>query len=151
MHKKFAFTLIELLLFLVIFAIFSSITAPRFLTYQKKIRLQASTEIMKTYLYKNFSNARSKPNIFGVSGIAASNDFQIFECNYPDCSTIINTETITLRKNVSIDQDFNIKFLPPHGDLEFNGGDEISIFLNYESEQKEIKIYKQSGLITNEE
>ncbi len=150
MNKNTAFTLIELLVFLIVFAIFSSMVAPQFLSYQKKIRLHASTELLKTYLYKSFSNARSKPSVFGVTGNTNANDFQVFECDFPSCTTITNTKTIPLRKKTLIDNDFNIKFLPPHGDLDFLGGDEISLFLNYESTQEEIKIYKKSGLITNE-
>jgi len=150
MRKNHAFTLIELLLFFAIFAIFSSIIVPSFLDYQKKIRLQSSVELIKTALYKSFSSARSQPKIFGVSGTSGKNVFQVFECDFPNCTTLTTIEIPVLRKNVLFNNSFKIKFLPPHGDPDFIGGDELKIFLNYDNKQEIIKIYKSSGLITNE-
>ncbi len=150
MNKKPAFTLIELLVLFAILAIFSAIAAPKFINYRRKIRLQSSVEIMKTSLYKNFSSARSQPSIFGVSGISGGNSLETFKCDFPNCTTKTNIKNENLRSNVLLDSDFEIKFLPPHGDANFIGGDTLSVFLNYDGEQKEIKIYKSSGLITNE-
>jgi len=150
MNKKSAFTLIELLVFFVVAAIFATIAIPQFLSYQKKIRLTSSVEIVRTALYKSFSSARSRPKFFIASGISGENQFQTFECEIPNCLTRTNINVINLRSNVFFDDDFSIRFVPPHGDPDFVG-DELNISLNYDGQQKRIIIYKKSGLIANED
>ena len=104
---------------------------------------------MQTTLQKCFSSARSTTKVFAVSGEADSNEISLLlDCSNTNDS--VPPSPIKLQSGVFLSNPFDVKFFPPHGDMEFVGfaEDELLLNLAIDSEHSgSIKLYKKSGLI----
>ena len=155
-HHK-GFSLIELLVVITLVAILSGIFAPNFARFFRKSRLENSVRIVETTLQQAFSSARATPYLYGVKGTKDSNEIISFKCLKKNCTSSTdpvdpqNQPPIKLESSVIINsENFEVRFIPPHGDMQFVGEteDEITIqILSGENDSTNLKLYKKSGLI----
>ncbi len=183
--KNKGFTLIELIVVMIILAILASMIGPSFLNFRRKKDLDYSVQNFRVALSEAFSSSRSKSRIYGV-GVGGRQDdleaeytnkkIQKFSYDYKACmqNGILNLSDDCLATKVSTDEPFLgtvhviegtssmlsggffIYFLPPHGDISWNG----RLSSNTEEEgvlevileddygnKKSFKIYENSGLV----
>lgn len=148
------FTLIEILVVMALVALLFGIFAPSFADFFRKNRLANSSNTLETTLQLAFSSARATPYYYFVQGVKDDEEFTFRKCKKSNCSepgdpleyTIIDLDSGIL---ISSD-DFNVQFLPPHGDMQFIGttDEEITIsLLSGGVNTAKLKLYKKSGLI----
>lgn len=158
MKKWSAFSLIELIVTLSVIAILAAIVVPTFGGYQQQKRLLFARDILETELQKAFSSARSEPRVFGVSGIANSNTYTVFSCDFVSnekCeigSSNYTSEHIPFERGIQNMNNFFVQFIPPHGDIDEMHtvlDDENRITLRTENAEKttQLKVNQKSGLI----
>lgn len=184
--KNKGFTLIELVVVMVILGILASMIGPSFLNFRRKKDLDYSVQNFRIALSEAFSSSRSKSRIYGVGlgGRQGDQDaeytnrkIQKFSYDYKSCmeNGILNlSKQNCLDSKISIDEPFLgtvhviegtsgilsggffIYFIPPHGDISWNGtlnGNtnekgvlEVILEDDY-GNKKSFKIYEKSGLI----
>ncbi len=176
--KKEGFTLVELLLVIVIIGILSALLGPSFLDFSRKKDIEYSVDSFKTTLSEAFSSSRSSTKIYQVAiGGRPDNDtVKTYSYDYTSCCangicefSNSNTETeACMNSKQEIYQEpflgtvkliepmggFSIYFLPPHGDIVWNGRIEndgvLEVVLADEYDhEKPFKIYERSGLVGN--
>lgn len=152
-----AFTLIEILVVICLIGILAGILSPDFARFFRKNRLENSVRTVETTLQQAFSSSRATPSIFGVRGSNNANQITSYKCENAKCDNITET-TDELETSVNIkDSNFNVRFIPPHGDMKFFNQDgtekdvnvvELLIsILSGGRDEANFKLYKKSGLI----
>ena len=155
-RKQFGFTLIELLVTMTIMGLLFVIAMPVFTEFQAASRLKEASQIVGTVFGEAFSSARSRPECFVVEG-EKGNPAKIWLKSYArkDCQNLENEKTTReqeLGSGIKMSQDFQVKFSPPFGDIEFldndsQDKDDLKIKL-CNTECVGFQIYKKSGLVT---
>lgn len=146
--KKNAFTLVELVITLAIMGILGALVVPSFFEYQRAKNLDISAQLIETSLSQGFSSSRATPRIFGVQALKGSSEIETFECDYPDC-TQKEGKSFSITTDVAIQDDFEVLFLPPHGDISPDSFEGASLDIevkNGKNESRILRIYKSSGL-----
>jgi len=142
------FTLIELLVVMSIIAILFTIGMPIFSQFQNSSRLKESAQTVETVFGEAFSEARSRPEFFIVKG--RENTLSLESYQDKNYQNKIISRDFPLNPGVKFSEDFEVKYLPPFGDIEI-GDDNQNNVLEIEICNKEcvnFKLYKKSGLLT---
>ena len=161
------FTLIELIVVMVLIGIMFSLVGPSFLNYSRSQDLTQSHQEFQTFLSEAFSESRSGGKLVAVTANSRSSEVVRAEYDYSiccpsgicefgnDCDPLPDTQNIyTLEggvKMVQPESGLGLFFVPPHGDISWNGAveeDRLDVLLadEYENE-KSFSIYRRSGLI----
>ncbi len=149
---KLGFTLVEILVVVTIIGIIAAILVPNYLEFYKKSNLESTIKLTQATLSEGFSYARSRSNHFLVVGTQGQTFIEVQSCDDLACSSTTTQEKFDfLGSNKLKSNDLKIKFLAPHGDLEFpdeaSSVEEIIIKIGDDTLERSIKIYKKSGLI----
>ncbi len=153
-YKKTGFSLVELLVTVTIIGLITAIAAPSYLEYYRKTNLDNATKLLQASLNEGFSKSRSQAHHYEVSGEKDQPFFVIKKCEDKTCSSttaLYSLAQTTFPGDVQIiSEAFRIRFLAPHGDLEFPDDaslEHLTITLKTHHYDSRTKIYKNSGLI----
>ncbi len=154
------FTLVEIIISVIIIGILAVVSLSTFSHFREKSNLDLSAQILESTLQKSFSQARSNPAIFGVLGTENGNKVYTFRCEEANCADRDPLNILPITKleggvQIKTSEYFDIRFLPPHGDIEFFdeageklAGEELTLEITTKNnETKSLKIHKQSGFI----
>ena len=155
--KKSGFSLIELLTVITIIGILSSIAVPSYMKFYRQTNLKNAVGELKSGLNEAFSHARSHSETVIVTGAEDAQTFLVESCETKDCinkKSVEGFENITFKGKVFLKTTFEIKFLAPFGNIDYdkNRADnpnevELEIKLENQDASQSLKIYKKSGLV----
>lgn len=148
--RRAGFTLVELIVVIAIMGILAVIIAPSFTQFMETSRLKYSQQLVESTLGKAFSSARSHPKGMIVRGWAGSRSLEIILDNgtVPP-PTPCGQESASCQKldrGISFEEDFQITFTPPYGDIG-EIGTETNIQLNSTNHAAKIRVHHVSGLV----
>lgn len=126
------FSLIEILIVVTLMGVLIGISAPGIQRFYQNYNRKNSVEVLESSLSEGFSTSRSKNEKITISGKKSADFFSI------------NQKKKNLFGNVQFQEDFQITYLPPFGDITEDSSEEIILKNN---KSIVFRIYKKSGLI----
>lgn len=144
------FTLVELTIAIAILGVLAAVAGPSFSSFIASSRLSYSKQLVETSLGKTFSATRSNPQALKIRGWKDSRWLEIIESDdVADKNTCVLSDDNCqkLDTGVIFEDDFEIEYLPPYGDIVPNEENQTDIVLLGRDQKVTIRVHHASGLV----